>query len=164
MHAEESYNIAMNLANPRLEVSIGTQRLRLYDGMKLVREWPCSTSKFGIGFTEGSNKTPLGRFVVKEKHGHEAESGTIFKARQPVGRWEPGMDTKSDFVLTRILWLHGTEPRNANTYQRYIYIHGTNDEKAIGRPASHGCVRLRNQEMIELFDLVPEGTAVWIEQ
>jgi len=154
----------MNIAHPRLEVSIGTQRLRLYDGMRLVREWPCSTSKFGIGFTEGSNKTPLGRFVVKEKHGDGAEHGTIFKSRQPVGRWVPGMDTKSDFVLTRILWLHGAEPRNENTYQRYIYIHGTNDENAIGRPASHGCVRLRNQEMIQLFDLVPAGTEVWIEE
>ena len=68
----------MNLSHPRLEVSIGTQRLRLFDGLRLVREWPCSTSKFGIGFTEGSNKTPLGLFVVKEKHGDGAESGTIF--------------------------------------------------------------------------------------
>ncbi|WP_395749267.1 L,D-transpeptidase family protein [Prosthecobacter sp.] len=154
----------MKLASPSLEVSIGTQRLRLYDGRRLVREWPCSTSKFGIGFTEGSNKTPLGRFIVKEKHGEEAECGTIFKARQPVGHWSRGMETKSDLVLTRILWLHGTEPRNANTYQRYIYIHGTNDEGSIGRPASHGCVRMRNRAVIDLFDLVPEGTPVWIEE
>lgn len=152
----------MSLTNPRLEVSIGTQRLRLFDGVQLVREWPCSTSKFGIGSVEGSNKTPLGCFVVKEKHGDGAECGTIFKSRQPVGQWVPGMDTKSDFVLTRILWLHGLEARNANTFQRYIYIHGTNDEQSIGRPASHGCVRLRNRDVIELFDLVPEGTPVWI--
>jgi L,D-transpeptidase YbiS len=152
----------MSLTNPRLEVSIGTQRLRLFDGVHLVREWPCSTSKFGIGSVEGSNKTPLGCFVVKEKHGDGAECGTIFKSRQPVGQWVPGMDTKSDFVLTRILWLHGLEARNANTFQRYIYIHGTNDEQSIGRPASHGCVRLRNRDVIELFDLVPEGTPVWI--
>lgn len=154
----------MSLTNPRLEVSVGTQRLRLFDGVRLVREWPCSTSKFGIGSVEGSNKTPLGCFVVKEKHGHGAECGTIFKSRQPVGRWTPGMDTKSDFVLTRILWLHGLEARNANTFQRYIYIHGTNDEQHIGRPASHGCVRLRNRDVIELFDLVPEGTPVWISE
>lgn len=154
----------MSLAHPRLEVSIGTQRLRLFDGPQLVREWPCSTSKFGIGFTEGSNKTPLGCFVVKEKHGDGAECGTIFKSRQPVGRWTTGMDTTSDFVLTRILWLHGVEPRNANTFQRYIYIHGTNDEQSIGRPASHGCVRMRNREVIELFELVPVGTPVWIAE
>ncbi|WP_395739637.1 L,D-transpeptidase family protein [Prosthecobacter sp.] len=154
----------MKLISPSLEVSIGTQRLRLFDGRRLVREWPCSTSKFGIGFTEGSNKTPLGRFVVKEKHGDEAESGTIFKSRQPVGHWSRGMETQSDLVLSRILWLHGTEPRNANTYQRYIYIHGTNDEGSIGRPSSHGCIRLRNRAVIDLFDLVPEGTPVWIEE
>lgn len=152
----------MNLTNPRLEVSIGTQRLRLLDDTRLVREWPCSTSKFGIGFAEGSNKTPLGRFIVKEKHGAGADIGTIFKSRQPVGRWTPGMETQSDLVLTRILWLDGAEPRNANTFRRYIYIHGTNNELSIGRPASHGCVRMRNHEVIELFDLVPEGTPVQI--
>ena len=72
------------------------------------------------------------------------------------------METKTDLVLTRILWLDGLEPRNANTFQRYIYIHGTNDENVIGRPGSHGCVRMRNREVIELFDLVPVGTPVWI--
>lgn len=152
----------MPLTHPRVEVSIGTQRLRLFDAAHLVNEWACSTSKFGLGFTEGSHQTPLGRFVVKEKHGEGAESGTIFKSRQPVGLWTPEMDTKSDFVLTRILWLHGLEPRNANTFQRYIYIHGTNDENSIGRPASHGCVRLRNRDMLQLFDLVPTETSVWI--
>lgn len=152
----------MKPAHPRIEVSIGTQRLRLFDGRRLVREWACSTSKFGLGFTEGSNKTPLGSFIVLEKHGGGAESGTIFKSRQPAGQWQPGMETKTDLVLTRILWLQGLEARNANTFRRYIYIHGTNDENSIGRPASHGCVRLRNREMIELFDLVPEGTPVWI--
>lgn len=153
-----------SLSNPRIEVSIGQQWLRLYDGRRIMREWPCSTSKFGIGFTEGSNKTPLGSFVVKEKHGDGAAWGTIFKSRQPVGQWIPGMDTTSDFVLTRILWLHGLEPRNASTFNRYIYIHGTNDEAAIGRAASHGCVRLKNRDIIELFDAVPVGTPVWIEE
>lgn len=156
--------MSLSISHPRIEVSIGQQLLRLYDGHRIVREWPCSTSKFGIGFTPGSNKTPLGRFVVKEKHGGGAENGTIFKSRQPVGKWEPGMDTTSDFVLTRILWLHGLEPRNANTFDRYIYIHGTNDEASIGRAASHGCVRLKNRAVIELFDAVPEGTPVWIEE
>lgn len=148
--------------NTLIEVSIGSQRLRLFQGCRLLRDLPCSTSKFGIGFQEGSHKTPLGRFVVREKHGHGAPCGTIFRSRQPVGLWQPGMETTSDLVLTRILWLHGLEAANANTWQRYIYIHGTNDEASIGRRASHGCVRLRNADMISLFDLVPEGTAVWI--
>ena len=146
----------------RIEVSIGTQHLRLFDGHRLVREWDCSTSKFGIGFVEGSNKTPLGAFVVREKHGGGAESGTIFKARKPVGRWSPGDVVADDLVLTRILWLAGEEDRNANTHGRYIYIHGTNDERGVGRRGSHGCVRMRNADVIELYDLVPEGTPVWI--
>ena len=152
----------MTPASPRIEVSIGTQRLHLYDGQRLMRSWDCSTSKFGLGSMEGSNKTPLGSFIVKEKHGDAAECGTIFKSRQPVGQWTPGMETKSDLVLTRILWLHGMEPHNANTFLRYIYIHGTNNENGIGRPLSHGCVRMRNREVIELFGLVPVGTPVWI--
>lgn len=147
----------------RIEVSIGTQSLRLFEDERLLREWPCSTSKFGIGFTEGSNKTPTGRFVIREKHGEGAEPCTIFKSRKPAGHWTPGMDIESDLVLTRILWLDGLEPWNKNTWRRYIYIHGTNDEKGVGRPASHGCVRMRNRDVIELFDAVPEGTPVWID-
>jgi len=154
----------MSLASPRIEISAGSQRLRLFDGHRIVREWTCSTSKYGLGFTEGSNKTPLGSFEVKEKHGDGAAPGTIFKSRQPVGLWTPGMETQSDLVLTRILWLGGLEPRNANTFQRYIYIHGTNDEASLGRIASHGCIRMRNREVIELFDLVPVGTPVWISE
>ena len=148
----------------RLEVSIGTQRIQLWDGTRLAREWPCSTSKFGIGFVEGSNKTPLGAFVVKAKHGAGAEWGTIFKAREPIGRWSEGEVTKDDLVLTRILRLDGMEERNANTFDRYIYIHGTNDEQGIGRPGSHGCVRMGNADVIELFDRIPEGTPVWIAE
>jgi lipoprotein-anchoring transpeptidase ErfK/SrfK len=148
----------------RIEVTIGSQRLRLFEGRHLLRDLPCSTSKYGIGFREGSHQTPLGRFIVREKHGAGAEIGTIFRARRPIGLWRPGMETSSDLVLTRILWLHGLEPLNANTWQRYIYIHGTNDEASIGRPASHGCVRLRNADMVDLFDLTPEGTQVWIRE
>ncbi len=152
----------MSLKHPRIEVSVATQRLALWDGHRLVASWPCSTSKFGLGFTEGSQKTPLGGFRVAEKHGDGAPGGTIFKSRQPVGRWTPGMGTTGDLVLSRILWLDGVEKRNANSRARYIYIHGTNDERAIGRPASHGCVRLRNADVIALYDRVPAGTPVWI--
>ncbi len=146
----------------RLDVSISTQRLRLWDGFRLVKEWAVSTSKFGIGFTEGSNKTPLGAFLVSEKHGAGAALQTIFKARKPVGSWPENGAPGEDLVLTRILRLSGAEDRNANTFDRYIYIHGTNDENRIGQRSSHGCVRMRNPEIVELFDLVPEGTPVWI--
>jgi L,D-transpeptidase YbiS len=154
----------MSLHDPRLEVSIGTQRLRLWDGRRLVMEVPCSTSKFGLGTQPGSNKTPLGSFIVQEKHGAGAASGTIFRSRQPVGLWQPGMETQTDLVLTRILWLGGTQAHNANTFERYIYIHGTNDEARIGRAMSHGCVRLRNADVIQVFEQVPVGTPVWISE
>lgn len=145
----------------RIEISIATQRLQLWDGPTLLKDWPCSTSKFGIGFAEGSNKTPLGHFVVQDKHGTGAPAGTIFKAREPVGQWQ-GEKLSDDLILTRILRLSGQEARNANTYDRYVYIHGTNDEPKIGQQASHGCVRLKQDALIELYDLVPEGTEVWI--
>ncbi len=154
----------MSHAAPRIEVSIGTQRVRLWDGTRLMHEWPCSTSKFGLGTQPGSNKTPLGSFIVQEKHGDAAPTGTFFKSRQPVGQCLPGMETQSDLVLTRILWLAGTQPHNANTFNRYIYIHGTNDEARIGRPMSHGCIRLKNAAVIQLFDLTPIGTSVWISE
>ncbi|SKB09164.1 L,D-transpeptidase catalytic domain [Prosthecobacter debontii] len=152
------------LLRPRIEVSVGTQHLALWNGFHQVKSWPCSTSKFGLGYTEGSNKTPLGGFVIREKHGHGAPAGTIFKSREPVGLWTPEIETADDLILSRILWLEGVEKRNANTYKRYIYIHGTNDVRHIGRPASHGCVRLANESVIELFDLVTVGTSVWITE
>jgi L,D-transpeptidase YbiS len=147
----------------RIEISIGTQSLTLWEDACVVKRWPCSTSKFGIGSQEGSNRTPLGAFVVREKHGAGAPAGTIFKSRQPVGLWTPDQHTPEDLVLTRILWLDGLEAHNANTYNRYIYIHGTNDEPGIGQARSHGCIRLRNADAIELFDQVEVGTPVWIE-
>ena len=152
----------MQLSQPRIEVNVGPQRLTLWDGSRQVKSWPVSTSKFGLGSKEGSFKTPLGAFQIREKHGEGAEWGTIFKGRKPVGLWKPGDETEEDLVLTRILWLDGLQPHNANTFERYVYIHGTNGEDRIGRPASHGCVRLANSDVIELFDLVPVGTPVWI--
>jgi lipoprotein-anchoring transpeptidase ErfK/SrfK len=150
--------------NPRLSVSVATQTVSLWQGQQLLKQWPCSTSQFGLGFKEGSNCTPLGHFRVKEKYGAGADWGTVFKSRQPVGSWQPGDDTQADLVLTRILWLEGMEERNANTLGRYIYFHGTNDEKRIGQRRSHGCIRLSNQHIIQLYDQVPLGTEVWINE
>jgi lipoprotein-anchoring transpeptidase ErfK/SrfK len=126
-----------------------------------MRSYPVSTSRFGEGFEPGSQKTPLGRFRIAQKIGAGAELGMIFKSRVATGRigceGEP-----DDFVETRILWLDGIDAENRNTRERYIYIHGTNHESMIGTKASHGCVRMRNVEIIELFDLVGEGTVVEI--
>lgn len=152
----------MQLSQPRLEVSIATQTLSLWDGRRLVKQWPCSTSKFGIGFEPGSNRTPLGSFRVMEKHGAGMPQRTIFKSRRPIGEWSPDAPTADDLILSRILWLEGCEERNANTKERYIYIHGTNGEPQIGQRASHGCVRMRNTDVAELFDIASVGMPVWI--
>lgn len=153
------------LPDLRIEVSVARQSLRLFERDELLKEYPVSTSRHGIGFEEGSFKTPLGAFQVAEKIGHTAPWGTVFKSRQPVGVWTPDRgrtDGAGDLVLTRILWLDGLDPDNGSTLARYIYIHGTNHEDLIGSPASMGCVRMRNDDVIELFDLVPEGTPVSI--
>jgi len=154
----------MQLSQPRIEVSIGTQTLGLWDGSRLLRQWPCSTSKFGIGFRAGSNQTPLGAFRVAEKHGAGLAQRTVFKARVPVGEWDPAQGAEGDLIVARILWLEGVEPRNANTKDRYIYIHGTNEEGRVGQTGSHRCVRMRNADVMELFEAVPVGAPVWIEE
>jgi lipoprotein-anchoring transpeptidase ErfK/SrfK len=153
----------MQPAPRKIQVSISRQELQLLEGGQLVAAYPVSTSKFGTGTEPGSNKTPLGLFRVGERHGGGAPWGTIFKSRQPVGSWQPGDDCSAgDYVLTRILWLEGLDESNANTKERFIYIHGTNQEELIGQPASMGCVRLRNDDVITLFEFAPEGTEVEI--
>ena len=146
----------------QIRVDISTQTLSLFDDCDaLVEAWPISTSQYGIGFEPGSYKTPLGRFLVSEKFGDNAPIGEIFVSRKPTGRI--GIEgEEGDHVQTRILWLEGIDPENANTKSRYIYIHGTNWEQRIGTPASHGCIRMRNQDIIKLYDLVPIETLVVI--
>ena len=147
----------------RIDISIKDQRLTLTRNGKKLRSFPISTSRFGIGTEEGSNKTPLGNFQIAQKIGHDAAPGTIFKSRVPLGPDDPLPETE-DFVTTRILWLDGLDPENANTRDRYIYIHGTKHEDRIGSPDSHGCIRMRNADVIELFDLVDETTQVVIRE
>jgi lipoprotein-anchoring transpeptidase ErfK/SrfK len=146
----------------KIRVSIPNQRLDLIDGEKVVRSFSVSTSAHGIGSEPGSFKTPLGRFCIAEKIGDGAPHGMIFKSRVPTGEFG-SEEHPDDLVQTRILWLHGLDEHNANTRDRYIYIHGTNHESAIGTPASHGCVRMRNADVAELFALVDAGTEVVIE-
>ena len=131
------------------------------DGRKVAAEFPVSTSKFGLSSKEGSYKTPTGRFRIARKIGGTAPLWTIFRARKNTGlRAKPG--GKEDLVLSRILTLDGLDRTNANSLARYIYIHGTNQEKLIGRPASHGCVRLRNKDVAKLYRMVRRGTVVRI--
>ena len=146
----------------RLEVSIDDQTLHVFEGERCLCQYAISTAAKGMGFTLDSYRTPTGRFRIAEKIGAGMASGTIFKMRVPVGLWQPGDAASSDYVLSRILRLDGLEPANANTFERYIYIHGTPHEEQLGHPASHGCIRLGNAAMIELFDLVDEGTELII--
>lgn len=147
--------------SPRIRVSVPDQRLELLTGDNLTASFPISTSKFGLGSEEGSFRTPLGRFRIAEKIGENAEPGMVFRGRLPTGNVaDQGGD--EDHVLTRILWLDGLDSTNANTRDRYIYIHGTNQEHLIGTAASHGCIRMRNADIIQLFEQVPAGTPVEI--
>ena len=131
-------------------------------GRKKLAAYPVSTSRFGLGSKEGSLKTPTGRFRIAEKIGDGMRLGTVFKSRRPVKATKKMM-REDDLVMTRILWLDGTDPGNANTYERFIYIHGTNHEGEIGEPASHGCIRMRNSDLVELFDRVGVDTPVMIK-
>lgn len=146
----------MNLIR-RLVVSIDDQSLRVIEGEQCIHRYDVSTAIKGMGFVMDSYRTPTGRFRIAEKIGAGEMSGTIFKQRVPVGQWQPGTATAGDLVLTRILRLEGIDPENANTLERFIYLHGTNHENLLGQPASQGCIRLGNRDMIELFDLVEEG-------
>jgi lipoprotein-anchoring transpeptidase ErfK/SrfK len=145
-----------------IHVSIRDQRLTLNEDKTPIRTYAVSTSRFGAGSEEGSMKTPTGRFRVAEKIGGEMPSGTIFQSRMPLKLDDPVPPTE-DLVMSRILWLDGLDEQNANTRERFIYIHGTKHEGKIGTPASCGCVRMRNADVVELFDLIDEGTPVIIE-
>ncbi len=148
-----------------IDINVAEQRLRLWEGGTLLMCCAISTSKYGLGSEPGSNRTPLGLFRIAEKHGDGAAPGTIFKARVPVGHWSPDAPASAeDLITTRILWLDGLEPGNASTYDRYIYLHGTNQEHKLGTTASHGCVRLANDAVEKLYDLVPVNTRVRIHR
>jgi L,D-transpeptidase YbiS len=151
----------MQTSAPKIDISIRRQRLTLKRGRKTLRTYPISSSRFGLGTKEASMKTPIGRFRIAEKIGHGEPAGTIFRSRVPLKPGDPLPKTE-DFVTSRILWLDGLEKRNANTHDRFIYIHGTKHEDKIGTPDSHGCIRMRNDDVIELFDLVDQGTPVTI--
>jgi phosphoserine phosphatase len=147
----------------RLVVSIDDQTLTVCENGMHSRVFPVSTAIKGMGFTKDSYRTPTGLFRICEKIGAGHASGTIFKARVPVGQWRPGDAPDEDLVLTRILRLDGLESANANTLERCVYLHGTNREDLIGQPAGHGCVRLRNDDMIELFEIAAANDLVEIQ-
>ncbi|OLC27324.1 MAG: hypothetical protein AUH91_03115 [Verrucomicrobia bacterium 13_1_40CM_4_54_4] len=153
----------MQTSRTNIHISIRDQRLTLKDGEAPIRSYLVSTSRFGVGTEEGSMKTPTGRFRVAKKIGEGLPSDTVFQSRAPLQPGDPLPPTE-DLVMSRILWLDGLDEHNANTRDRFIYIHGTKHEDKIGIPDSHGCVRMRNTDVVELFALVDEGVPVIIEE
>jgi len=155
-----------------IEISIKTQTLTVLDDEgELLAEYPVSTAANGPGELKNSYCTPRGRHIVRAKIGADAEANAVFRGRRQTGEiWTPELGEQHpdrDWILTRIMWLSGCEPGfnrlgNVDTMQRYVYIHGSPDIVEMGKPGSHGCVRMRNADIVTLFDMVPVGTAVTI--
>ncbi len=157
----ESLPIVHDPLSLRLRVDVGRQALDVLRGGLIEKTYIISTSKYGLGSEPGSFCTPLGRFQIAEKIGHGAPLGAVFRSRLPTGEIAaPGGG--EDLILTRILWLDGLNADNANTKSRCVYLHGTNQEALLGTPSSHGCVRMANRDIAELYDEIPEGTLVEI--
>ena len=148
------------LAAPSVVVSVPDQTLALIDGGVVVARYRVSTSKFGLGDRSGTYATPLGTMAVASKIGANAPLGTVFKNRRPTGEVLKPNARGRDPIVSRILWLRGLEKQNARAYSRNIYIHGTPEERFIGRPASYGCIRMRSCDVAQLFNAVPVGTRI----
>lgn len=154
---------------PSLRVSLTGQELQLLGGGSGRSNYPVSTSRYGPGERDGSGGTPRGRHVIRACIGAGLPSGSVLRGRRPTGEvWTPVLDARfpgRDWILSRILWLSGCEPgRNrlgkVDSMRRFIYIHGTPDTEPMGVPFSHGCIRMRNADIIDLFDRVGPGTPV----
>jgi lipoprotein-anchoring transpeptidase ErfK/SrfK len=157
---------------PWLRVDLDQQSLMLMQGDEPLRRWPVSTALNGPGELNGSGCTPRGWHRVRYKIGDNQPRRSVFVARRPTGEiWTPELDRRfprRDWILTRILWLDGLEPgRNRggerDSLRRYIYIHGTPDDQPMGEPRSHGCVRMRNPDVEQLFEATPPATPVLID-
>lgn len=158
-------------ASDILVVSLVEQCMYVLQGDSVVQQYEISGAALGAGNQSGSNQTPLGLHRIKEKYGAGVPLGGIMKSRQFTGElariYTDPTDVEEDHVTTRVLWLEGMEPGrnkggNVDSYQRYIYIHGTPEEGLIGQPASHGCIRMFNKEVVELYDASALGRLVLI--
>ncbi len=154
-------------------INIALQQLTLQSNERVVRQYSISSAKKGVGEQQGSEQTPRGHHIVRAKIGANLPINTVFKARRPTGEiYSAELAEQSpnrDWILTRILWLSGCEVGknrggNCDTMRRYIYIHGTPDSEPMGIPASHGCIRMRNTDLAELFTLTPLYASVFIHE
>ena len=154
-------------------INIALQQLTLQSNERVIRQYSISSAKKGVGEQQGSEQTPRGHHIVRAKIGANLPINTVFKARRPTGEIYSAelaeQNAKRDWILTRILWLSGCEVGknrggNCDTMRRYIYIHGTPDSEPMGIPASHGCIRMRNTDLAELFTLTPLYASVYIHE
>ena len=143
-------------------ISTRDQKLAILDRGTLMATYPISTSKFGLGDSLRSSRTPLGQMEVAKKIGDNAPLGAVFKDRVRTGEIVAPNSPGRDPIVTRILWLRGREAQNANAFGRYIYIHGTPEERLIGTPASYGCIRMRSVDVVRVYNIVGVGAAVTI--
>jgi lipoprotein-anchoring transpeptidase ErfK/SrfK len=143
-------------------ISTADQQMIVFRDNIKIAQYPVSTSKFGLGDAPRSNATPLGLLRVRKKIGTRAPAGAVFKSRRPTGEILPIDAAGRDPIVTRILWLEGLERQNRNAFDRYIYIHGTPEERNIGTPSSYGCIRMRSADVIALYDTLGIGARVLI--
>ncbi len=143
-------------------VSVADQKMVLWQGGVEVARFPISTSRFGLGDKFNSFATPLGALQVAEKIGDSVREGTVFKERRPTGEVLQPNAPGRDPIVTRIIWLRGLEPQNANSYKRFIYIHGTPVEKQLGTPVSWGCIRMASKDVVKVFETIDVGARVEI--
>ena len=155
----------------KIQIDATRQELKLLDGDKVIKRYAVSTAKNGLGEKNGTFQTPRGKHIIRAKIGAGQPPGAVFVRRRPTGEvWSRELHAQypgRDWILTRILWLSGTERGknrlgDVDTMRRYIYIHGSHELAEMGKPGSIGCVRMRNKDIIELYDLVPPYTPVEI--
>lgn len=155
-----------------IKISITSQKMFVMENERCIKEYSISTAKNGVGEIKGSEQTPRGWHIVRAKIGKDCLANTVFVGRRPTGElYTPElriMYPQRDWILTRIFWLSGLEVGknrlgNVDTMQRYIYIHGTPDDVKMGVAGSRGCIRMRNEDIVTLFEGIPVGTRVLIE-
>lgn len=146
----------------KMIVSVSDQRMVLVRDGAPVKTYKISTSKFGVGDRPNSNRTPLGHLQVAKKIGDRAPVGAVFKNRRPTGEILAPNSPGRDPIVTRIMWLSGSEDHNQNTFRRTIYIHGTPEEYRLGTPASYGCIRMGSKDVVDLYNRIGTGADVFV--
>lgn len=146
----------------KMVVSVRDQKMLLVRDGKPIKSYKISTSKFGVGDIPNSNRTPLGRMKVAKKIGCGQPAGAVFKSRRPTGEVLKPNAPGRDPIVSRILWLTGTQSANRNAFRRYIYIHGTPEVNRLGTPASYGCIRMGTKDVVDLYNRVGTGADIYV--